>query len=90
MTIKNNIAYCSLYNIRAYGEGLTGKWRKLHNREFLNLYSASNIIRVIRTRRMRWVGHVVRMGRGNVHANEEIKIDRGTVLSISEDHCRSH
>jgi hypothetical protein len=40
---------------------VTGKWRRLHNDE-LDLYSAPNIIRVIKRRRMRWVGHVARMG----------------------------
>jgi hypothetical protein len=40
---------------------VTGGWRKLHNEE-LHLYSSPSIIRVIKARRMRWVGHVVRMG----------------------------
>jgi hypothetical protein len=39
-----------------------GSWRKLHNDELHSLYSSSNIIRVIKSRRMRWVGHVARMG----------------------------
>jgi hypothetical protein len=37
-------------------------WRKLHNEELHGLYSSSSIIRVIKTRRMRWAGHVARMG----------------------------
>jgi hypothetical protein len=41
---------------------VTGDWRKLHNKELHNLYSSSNIIRKIKSRRMRWVGHVARMG----------------------------
>jgi hypothetical protein len=40
----------------------TGDWRKLHNGELHNLYYSSNIIRMIKTRRMRWAGHVARMG----------------------------
>jgi hypothetical protein len=36
----------------------------LHNDEFHNLYSSPNIVRVIKSRRMRWAGHVVRMGEG--------------------------
>jgi hypothetical protein len=40
-----------------------GSWRKLHN-ELHDLYSSPNIVRVIKTRRMRWVGHVARMGEG--------------------------
>jgi hypothetical protein len=40
---------------------VTGEWRRLHNED---LYSSPNIIRVIKSRRMRWAGHVVRMGEG--------------------------
>jgi hypothetical protein len=39
-------------------------WRKLHNDELHGLYSSINIARVIKTRRMRWAGHVARMGEG--------------------------
>ena len=45
---------------------VTGKWRKLHNEELNNLYTSPNIMRVIKSRRMRWAGHVARMGRGEV------------------------
>ena len=38
------------------------KWRKLHNKELNDLYSSPNIVRVIKSRRMRWAGHVARMG----------------------------
>jgi hypothetical protein len=41
---------------------VTGGWRKLHN-ELHNLHSSSNIIRMIKSRRMRWAGHVARMGK---------------------------
>jgi hypothetical protein len=41
-----------------------GSWRKLHNDELQNLYSSPNIVRVIKSRRMRWAGHVARMGEG--------------------------
>jgi hypothetical protein len=41
---------------------VTGDWRKLHNEELHNLYSSPNIIRMIKLRRMRWAGHVARMG----------------------------
>jgi hypothetical protein len=39
-----------------------GKWRKLHNEELHDLYSSPSIIRIIKLRRMRWSGHVARMG----------------------------
>jgi hypothetical protein len=39
-----------------------GDWRKLHNEELHNLYSSPSIIRVIKSRRMRWAEHVARMG----------------------------
>jgi hypothetical protein len=42
---------------------VTGGWRKLHNDDLHNSYSSSSIIRVIKIRRMKWVGHVVRIGR---------------------------
>jgi hypothetical protein len=41
---------------------VTGEWRKLHNEELRDLYSAPSIIRIIKSRRMRWAGHVARMG----------------------------
>jgi hypothetical protein len=41
---------------------VTGGWRKLQNEELHNLYSSQSIIRMIKSRRMRWAGHVVRMG----------------------------
>jgi hypothetical protein len=41
---------------------VTGEWRKLHNEELRDLYSLSSIIRIMKSRRMRWAGHVARMG----------------------------
>ena len=45
-------------------DGVTGEWRKLHNEELNELYSSPNILRVIKSRRMRWAGHVARMEKG--------------------------
>jgi hypothetical protein len=41
---------------------VTGEWRKLHNEELHDLYSSPSIIRIIKSRKMRWTGHVARMG----------------------------
>jgi hypothetical protein len=48
---------------------VTGQWRRLHNGELNNLYCSPNIIRVFKSRGMRWAGHVARMveGRGKVY-----------------------
>ena len=53
--------------LRIFGpkrDEVTGEWRKLHNEEINDLYCSLNIVRVIKSRRMRWVGHVMRMGGG--------------------------
>jgi hypothetical protein len=42
---------------------VTADWKKLHNEELNDLYSSPNIVRVIMSRRMRWVGHIARMGK---------------------------
>jgi hypothetical protein len=41
---------------------VTGEWRKLHNENLRDLYSSPSIIRIMKARRMRWAGHVTRMG----------------------------
>ena len=50
---------------RIFGPGrdeVIGNWRKLHNVELNVLYCSSSIVRVIKSRRKRWAGHVARMG----------------------------
>jgi hypothetical protein len=44
------------------GDKVTGEWRKLHNEELRGLYSSPSIIRIMKSRRMRWADHVARMG----------------------------
>jgi len=54
-----------LRKIRVYGpqgDKVTGEWRKLHNEELSDLYILPNIVQVIRSRRMRWAGHVAHIG----------------------------
>jgi len=50
-------------------EEVTGEWRRLHNEELNDLYCSPNIVRVIKWRRISWVGHMARMG-------EEIRVYR--------------
>ena len=46
---------------------VTGEWKKLHNEELNDVYPSPNIIRMIKSRIMRWAGYVARMGRGEVY-----------------------
>jgi hypothetical protein len=51
--------------LRIFGpkrDGVMGGWRKLYNEKLHNLYSSPSIIRMMKSRRMRWAGHVARMG----------------------------
>ena len=56
---KNTIKYV---NIGPKRDEVTGEWRRLHNEELNDLYCSPNIVRVIKSRRMRWAEHVARMG----------------------------
>ena len=56
-------------------DDVTGGWRKLHKEELRDLYSLPNIVRVVKSRRMRWAGHVACMGEGRgVH---RVLVERG-------------
>jgi hypothetical protein len=48
-------------------EEVTGGWRKLHNEELHNLHCSPSIIRMFKSMRVRWAGHVARMGRSGMH-----------------------
>jgi acyl-coenzyme A synthetase/AMP-(fatty) acid ligase len=55
---------CSQFQSTIFGlkrDEVTRGWRKLHNEELHNLYSSPNIIRMIKSRRTRWTGHVAQM-----------------------------
>jgi hypothetical protein len=63
---------------RIYGpkrDEVTREWRKLHNEDLHNLYSSSNIIRQVKSRGMRWAGHMARMG-------EERKVYKVLVVNL--------
>ena len=45
---------------------VTGEWRKIHNDELSDLYSLPNIVWVVKSRRIRWAGHMARIGEGRV------------------------
>jgi hypothetical protein len=65
MLLYDGIAlYSNRVLTRIFGpkrDEVTGVWRKLHNEELHNLYSSPSIIRIIKSRRLRWAGHVARM-----------------------------
>ena len=60
MRVFENILLRRIFGPRR--DEVTGDWRRLNNVELNDLYSSPNIVRVIKSRRMRWVGHVARMG----------------------------
>jgi hypothetical protein len=64
---------------------VTGEWRKLHNKELHDLYSSPSIIRIIKSRRMRWEGHVARkrpLGRPRRRWVDNIRMDLGEVDGV--------
>jgi len=60
LRVFENMVLRSMFGPRR--EEVTGEWRRLYNEELNDLYSSSNIVRVIKSRRMKWAGHVARMG----------------------------
>jgi len=60
LRVFENMVLSRIFGTRR--DEVTGEWRRLHNEELNDLYSSPKIVRVIKSRRMRWAGHVVRMG----------------------------
>ena len=60
LTVFENMVLRRIFGPRR--DEVTGEWRRLHNEELDDLYCSPNIVRVIKSRRMRWAGHVARMG----------------------------
>ena len=60
LRVFKNMALRRIFGLRR--DEVTGEWRRLHNEELNDLYSSPNIVRVIKSRRMRWAGHVAHMG----------------------------
>jgi len=60
LSVFENIVLRRIFGPRR--DEVTGDWRRMHNEELNVLYSSPNIVRVIKSRRMRWAGHVARMG----------------------------
>jgi len=60
LRVFENMVLRSIFGPRR--DEVTGEWRRLHNEELNDLYSSPNIVRVIKSRRMRWAGHVAHMG----------------------------
>jgi len=60
LRVFENMVFRRIFGPRR--DEVTGEWSRLHNEELNDLYSSPNIVRVIKSRRMRWAGHVARMG----------------------------
>jgi hypothetical protein len=64
--VKGNSIYsCDIFKVSNGRDEVMWEWRKLHNEELNGLYPLPNIVRVIKSRRMEWAGHVARMGEGS-------------------------
>jgi hypothetical protein len=70
------------------GDEVIGGWRKLHNEELHNLYCSPSITRMIKSRRMRWAGHVARIGEKDFGGNGGRKRPVGRPRRRSESNIR--
>ena len=60
LRVFENVVFRRIFGPRR--DKVTGEWRRLHNKELNDLHSSPNIVQVIKSRRMRWAGHVARIG----------------------------
>jgi hypothetical protein len=67
---------------------VAGGWRRLHNVELHNLYSAPNTVRVIKSRKLRWAGHEARIGEINAYTIFEVGIALGYGLDDRDSRVR--
>jgi hypothetical protein len=72
--------YSNLFYFGPKRDKVTGEWRKLHNEELSDLYSLPNIVRVVKLKRMRWAGHVARMGVGRGAHRALVEKPEGKIL----------
>jgi len=82
MSVIENRVLSKLYGPKR--DEVTGEWRKLHNEELNDLFYSSNTVRVIKSRLMRWVGNVGRMGTSEVYAGFGRKIYRKKTTSRTQ------
>ena len=64
LTLREEFENWILRRIFGRKRDANGKWRRLHDEEFHSLYYSPHIVKVIKSRRLRWAGHVARMGKG--------------------------
>ena len=67
--------YVGLGGIDQPSRGANGEWRRLHNEELHSLYRSPYIVRVMKSRRLRWVGHVARMKENRSRWEDNIRMD---------------
>jgi hypothetical protein len=67
---------------------VTGEWRRLHNEELYALYSSPNIIWVIKSRRLRWAGHIERMGASRDYSEQKAGDNTGSCTQHAQKQGR--
>jgi hypothetical protein len=78
MKVFENIVLRKIFGPKR--DEVTGEWRRLHNEELRNLYPSPSIIRIIKSRKMRWAGHVAKMEKRNAYRLLVGKPERNRLL----------